>query len=159
VTISTAPEQQRRAHGFVQEEERDGHRDERRHAEDHRDARRARVADRDRDENLRRAGRQETREQERPSRVEMQPARRRLAGRRDDATNESRSRGGKRAEGGVRVAVERHPQRHAHRAEEERREEREPDGGYTASSAPSGGGLPRENSGMNTCASGPIDSA
>ena len=61
--------------------------------------------------------------------------------------------------GDVRVAVERHPQRHAHRAEEERREEREPDGGYTASSAPSGVGLPRENSGMNTCASGPIDSA
>src|SRR4029079_14615979 len=118
-----------------------------------------RVADRDRDESLRRAGRQETRQEERPGRVEVQPARRRLGGRGDDADNKSRSRGGKRAEGGVRVSVERHPQRHTHRTEEERREERAPDGGYTASSAPSGVGLPRENSGMNTCASGPIDSA
>ena len=77
-----------------------------------------------------------------------------------DERYDERSAGGRdRAERDVGITVERHPQRHAHRAEEDRREEREPDGGYTASSAPSGVGLPCEKSGMNTCASGPIDSA
>ena len=90
---------------------------------------------------------------------EVQAARRRL-GRCGDESDDERGAGGRdRPERGVRVAVERHPQRHAHRAEEERRRERQPDGGYTASSAPSGVGRPRAKSGMNTCASGPIDSA
>ena len=75
------------------------------------------------------------------------------------ATTQRGAGGRDRPERGVRVAIERHPQRHAHRAEEERRRERQRNGGYTASSAPSGVGLPCAKSGMNTCASGPIDSA
>ena len=105
------------------------------------------------------ARREQPREQERPRRREVEAARRRL-GRRGDERDDERGAGGRdRPQRDVGVAVERHPQRHAHRAEEERRRERQRNGGYTASSAPSGAGRPCEKSGMNTCASGPIDSA
>ena len=89
----------------------------------------------------------------------MQAARRRLSHHGDECNGERGAGGGDRPEGDVGVAVERDPQRDAHRPEEERRGEREPDGGYAPSSACSGVGRPRAKSGMKTCASGPIDSA
>ena len=89
----------------------------------------------------------------------MQAASRRLGRCEDESDPEGRRNGRDRPERNIRVAVERHPQRHAHRAEENRRQQREPDGGYTASSAPSGVGRPRANSGMKMCASGPIATA
>ena len=82
-----------------------------------------------------------------------------LGGGGGESHQESRAGGCDRPERCVRVALKRHPQRHAHRAEEERRNKREPDGGYTASRACSGVGLPRAKSGTNTCARGPIESA
>ncbi len=89
----------------------------------------------------------------------MQPPRRRLGRREDERDDERGGRGRERGERCVGVALERHPQRHAHRTEQKRGGERERDGGYTASSAPSGTGRPCEKSGMNTCASGPIAAA
>ena len=89
----------------------------------------------------------------------METARRRLARGGDERDDERGAGGSDRPQRSVRVAIERHPQRHAHRTEEERRRERQNNGGYTASNAPSGVGRPRAKSGMNTCASGPIDSA
>ena len=89
----------------------------------------------------------------------MKAARGRL-GRRGRERGDERGAGRReRRERNVGIAVESHPQRHAHRAEEERRRERQCDGGYAPSSAPSGAGRPCENSGMKTWASGPIDSA
>jgi hypothetical protein len=72
----------------------------------------------------------------------MESARRRLGRSRYERYDERGGGGGERGERRVRVALECHPQRHAHRTEEQRRGEREPDGGYTASSAFSGVGLP-----------------
>src|SRR4029077_15270135 len=105
------------------------------------------------------ARRQQPCEQERPRRGEMQPTRRRLGRRRDERDDERGAASCDRRELDVGIAVERHPQRNAHRAEAERREERQPDGGYTASSAPSGAGRPCEKSGMKMWASGPIATA
>jgi hypothetical protein len=65
---------QRRPRRLAEEEERDRDRHERRRAEDHRDARRTRIPDRDRDEDLGGAERQEAREQKRPGRLEVKPA-------------------------------------------------------------------------------------
>ena len=68
-------------------------------------------------------------------------------------------RGRERGERDVGVALKRHPQRHAHPAEEQRRDERERDGLYAPSSACSGVFLPWAKSGTNTWASGPIETA
>src|SRR5262249_47616138 len=153
------PQDQRRTGRLAEKDERDRHRHERRRSEDHRDARSACVSDCDRDEDLSRAGREQAHEDERPGGRKVEATVRRLGHCGDKRHDKCSSGVGDRPESNVGTAVERHPQRHAHRAEEDRREEREPDGGYTASSAPSGVGLPCEKSGMNTCASGPIDSA
>src|SRR5579884_169516 len=139
-----------------EEDEGDRHRDERRSAEDHRHARGSRLPDRDRDEDLRGARGECAREEERPRRREMQAAGRRLGRRGDERDDECRRCRRERAERDVGIAVERDAQRHAHRTEEERRDQREPDGGYTASNACSGVGLPRAKNGTNKCASGPI---
>ena len=89
----------------------------------------------------------------------MQPARGRLRNECDHRDREGDRESGNRRERHVRLPLQSHAQRDAHATEQQRREERQPYGGYTASSACSGVGLPRAKSGTKTCASGPIESA
>ena len=113
-------EDQRQGERLVQEDERDRHCDERRRANRHRGTRRADLAHREREEDLRTARRKEAGEQKRPRAVEVEVERRR-----DQGHSERREDRRERRRACIGETAERQPQGHRHRTEERRRRERE----------------------------------
>ena len=112
-----------RLRGLVEQNERDRDGEERRRADRDRRARRAGVADREREEELREAGAEHAGEQERPDAAEVDVAGDDERQRHHERRQDRQQRAGLR----VRARDEREPDRDRHRAEERGRGDREHD--------------------------------